>query len=196
MARGPRARERGGKGGAEPRARILTRRARAWQRSLQGASQREIAAELGVSQPAVSKMLRRVARDVIDDLRHQTTVQQARQVHRLELVVTEALAAWEQSKRERTQRRQRRQDAPGGPAGGRLTVSEAVVTSRDGDPRYLRQALTALADLRTVTGLDARDTAEPVAATTSAAWDLRKLTTEELQQLETMAEKACARPAD
>ena len=28
------------------------------------------------------------------------------------------------------------------------------------------------------------------------AWDLRKLTTEELQQLETMAEKACERPAD
>ena len=70
------------------------------------------------------------------------------------------------------------------------------MTSRDGNPRHLRQALTALADLRTVTGLDARDTAEPVAATTSAAWDLRKLTTEELQQLETMAEKACARPAD
>ena len=65
-----------------------------------------------------------------------------------------------------------------------------------GDPRYLRQALTALADLRTVTGRDDLDTAEPVAATTSAAWDLRKLTTEELQQLETMAEKACARPAD
>ena len=48
---------------------------------------------------------------------------------------------------------------PAGRLGGRLTVSEAVVTSRDGDPRYLRPALTALADLRTVTGLDALDLA-------------------------------------
>ena len=136
-------------------------------------------------------MLRRTALDVLEDLRQHGPVQYARQVHRLKFLVTEALAAWEQSKRERTQRRQRRLDTPGGPAGGRLTMSEAVVTSREGDPRYLRQALTALTDLRTLTGLDDPDLAEPVAETTPSAWDMTKLTSEELRHLKAMAKKAC-----
>ena len=55
-----------------------------------------------------------------------------------------------------------------------------------------RHAASALANLRTVTGLADLTTGEPEASTTSSAWDLRTLTTEELRQLETMVEKACA----
>jgi hypothetical protein len=68
------ARSHGGRGGFEPRARILDRRARAWKLSMAGRTQREIADELGVSQPAVKKMLDRAAADQAFDLRRDTRV--------------------------------------------------------------------------------------------------------------------------
>ena len=115
--RHPSAHTRGGKGGSEPRARLVTRRVRAWDRSIQGASQRAIAAELGVSQPAVSKMLRRTAAEILADLTEQAEVHHARHVQRVEHVVAESLAAWERSKQDRTQRRHRRLHATGTPDG-------------------------------------------------------------------------------
>ena len=55
-----RRRGRGGKGGHEPRARIRTRELRAMELTVLGWSQHQIAADLGVSQAAVSKILARV----------------------------------------------------------------------------------------------------------------------------------------
>jgi DNA-binding CsgD family transcriptional regulator len=55
-----RGRGRGGKGGHEPRLRIQAREMRAYELSIEGKSQTEIAADLQISQPAVSKLLRRV----------------------------------------------------------------------------------------------------------------------------------------
>ncbi len=59
----PRARPkrlRGGKAGFEPRGVCLEREHRAWKLHVLRRTQREIATELGVSQGAVSKILRRV----------------------------------------------------------------------------------------------------------------------------------------
>ena len=69
-------------------------------------------------------------------------------------------------------------------------AENAVVAPRATTIRR-RQALTALTDLRTLTGLDDPDLAAPVASTTSSAWDMTKLTSAELRQLEAMAKKAC-----
>lgn len=55
-----RRRGRGGKGGAEPAGRIRMREAQAKQMHLEGHTQYEIARTLDVSQPAVSKMLKRI----------------------------------------------------------------------------------------------------------------------------------------
>ena len=115
--RRPSAHTRGGQGGSEPRARLVARRVQAWERSIQGASQREIAAELGVSQPAVSKMLRRMAAEILADLTEHAEVHHVRQVQRLEHVVRESLGAWERSKQERTQRRLHATGTPAGAPG-------------------------------------------------------------------------------
>jgi predicted transcriptional regulator len=52
---------RGGVGGYEAPAVVETRAQRAWELNAEGRSQREIADALGISQPAVSKILRREA---------------------------------------------------------------------------------------------------------------------------------------
>ena len=67
------------------------------------------------------------------------------------------------------------------------------MTSRDGDPRYLRQALMALADLRRVTEpVETRESSSSgPAGVRPTRWDLTKLTNEELRQMQRMAKKAC-----
>jgi DNA-binding MarR family transcriptional regulator len=136
-------RSRGGKGGHEPGPRIQTRQARAWELSVQGWTQREIARELGVSQAAVSRMLDRVGRQMWRDLSTKGEVHVARQFAQLNALDRDVTASWEQSKREQTRRRHQRVDSAGDAsagAGGR-TVTEAVATSREGDPRFSAQRL-------------------------------------------------------
>jgi predicted transcriptional regulator len=142
---------RGGAGGFEPRAVVETRAQQAWELSAAGRSQREIAVELGITQPAVSKILRRVAdalaaqrRDDDDRLRERL---QAREDH----LYREAIRGFERSQQEQARRRQRKvTDADGNLA---HTVVEADVTTRDGDPRFLEQAGRALERTATLHGL-------------------------------------------
>src|SRR6266702_8371203 len=93
----PRRPTRGGQGGAEPRLRIRERETRAVHFSVRGGTQDEIAAELGISQPAVSKLLRRVDDRVVDDVSRALTQHKARQTVRLEHLYREAIKAWERS---------------------------------------------------------------------------------------------------
>jgi predicted transcriptional regulator len=146
-------RGRGGQGGHEPRARIRTRELRAIELSTIGRSQHEIAAELGVSQAAVSKMLKRVEIRVLREIAETVERQKARHTLRLEHLFSEAMHAWGESKADTTRRRQRK--TQGGQAGAGATVAEVVVENQHGDPRYLEQARKALADHRKVWGLDA-----------------------------------------
>ena len=118
-----------------------------------GWPQHQIAAEIGISQVAVSKILKRVEVRLLRELAATVERQKARQTLRLEHVVTEAFRAWDQSKADTTRRRQRK--TLGEHAGAGATVAEIVVENQHGDPRYLDEARKALADLRKLWGLDA-----------------------------------------
>jgi len=152
-AHAPRRRGRGGQGGHEPRARIRTRELRALELATLGWSQHQIAADLGVSQAAVSKIVARVERRVLRELAATVGRQKARQTLRLEHLFAEAMRAWEASKADRARRRQRKTQAAGSDAGA--MVAEIVTENRHGDPRYLEEARKALTDQRKIWGLDA-----------------------------------------
>jgi len=146
-------RGRGGQGGHEPRARIRTRELRAMELLVLGWSQHQIAADLGVSQAAVSKILRRVEERVLRELRSVVERQKARHSMRLEHLYAEAMHAWSDSKADSTRRRQRKTQAGAGTGG--TTVAEVVSENQHGDPRYLEEARKSLADHRKLWGLDA-----------------------------------------
>jgi uncharacterized protein with von Willebrand factor type A (vWA) domain len=118
-----------------------------------GCSQHQIAADLGVSQAAVSKMLARLETRILRELAETVERQKARHTLRLERLFAEAMGAWEQSKTDTTRRRQRKTESGAGRAGA--TVAEIVVENQHGDPRYLDEARKALADHRRIWGLDA-----------------------------------------
>jgi predicted transcriptional regulator len=148
-----RRRGRGGQGGHEPRPRIRTRELRALELATLGWSQHRIAADLGVSQAAVSKILKRIELRLLRELTETVQRQKARQTLRLDHLFAEAMAAWEQSKTDSTRRRQRKTQA--GAGGPSATVAEIVTENQHGDPRYLDEARRALADHRKIWGLDA-----------------------------------------
>ncbi len=153
-SRAPRRRRgRGGQHGHEPRARIRTRERQIQDLAVQGWSQAQIATELGLSQPAVSKSLRRTETHALRELAASVERQKARQTLRLEHVFAESMGAWEQSKTDATRRRQRKTQS--GVGGADATVAELVVENQHGDPRYLEEARKALADQRKLWGLDA-----------------------------------------
>lgn len=146
-------RGRGGQGGHEPRSRIRTRELRAMELLVLGWSQHQIAGDLGVSQAAVSKIIRRVEERVLRELRAVVERQKARHSMRLEHLYAEAMRAWSDSKEDSTRRRQRKTQAGAGSGG--TTVAEVVSENQHGDPRYLEEARKSLADHRKLWGLDA-----------------------------------------
>lgn len=148
-----RRRGRGGKGGAEPLGRIRMREARAKQMLLEGHTQHEIARTLDVSQPAVSKMLKRIEERLLADVAWRVDRQRARQTMRLEFIYREAIAGWRASQEEGLRKRRRKVEGPGTQTG--TTIAELISENRNGDPRFLDEARRALADLRTLWGVDA-----------------------------------------
>ena len=144
---------RGGQGGREPRATVQARALRVLDRSVAGLSQREIAAEEGLTQGAVSKILSRLEQRALEELVDRVERQKARQTLRLDYLYRESLRAWDASKTDATRRVQRKTDrGPGTPG---ATVAQLVVETQHGDPRYLEVARKVLADQRRVWGLDA-----------------------------------------
>jgi len=116
-----------------------------------GWTQQQIAADLGLSQAAVSKMLKRLELRHLRQLAETVDRQKARHTLRLEFTYREAIRAWEASQHDTTRRRQRKTQSG-------ATVAELVVENQSGDPRFLAVALKALTDLRTLWGLDAPQT--------------------------------------
>ncbi len=116
-----------------------------------GRTQHQIAGELGVSQAAVSKILRRVEERLVQDLAPMVDRLRVRHTLRLDHVYGEAMTAWIDSKTDAVRRRQRKSDG----SGTGTTVAELVSENRHGDPRYLDVARKALADLREVWGVNA-----------------------------------------
>jgi predicted transcriptional regulator len=109
-----------------------------------GWSQHQIAADLGITQAAVSKLLKRTEGRTLREMTAVIERQKVRQAMRLEHIYAQAIHAWEQSKTDRSRKRQRKTQAASG--GTAATVAEIVVENQHGDPRYLEQALRALAD--------------------------------------------------
>ena len=148
-----RRRGRGGQGGYESPARIRARELRATDLSVRGWSQSQIAADLGVSQAAVSKILRRVDERALREVRANADRLKVQHARRLDHVCAESMRAWDDSKSDATRRRQRNTQGSAGGAGH--TVAEIVSENQHGNPRYLEVFLKALTDRSKLWGLDA-----------------------------------------
>ncbi len=146
-------RGRGGRGGAEPTSRVRQRELDVTERHVQGMSQRQIGSDLHISQPAVSKILARVAHRALQNHTEMLMRMKGQQTLQLDHIRQQAMTAWHASKADATRRRQRRVEGSG--SDDAQTVAEVTVESQYGDPRYLAEARAALADLRKLWGLDA-----------------------------------------
>lgn len=109
----PQGAARGRRGGGVPRARTVERQCRAWELSLEGQSQRQIARALGVSQPAVSHMLREAEARAFAALVDVEGRLHRRLVLRLDFLYRQNVAGWQASRGERTTKRHRRSDGTG-----------------------------------------------------------------------------------
>ena len=137
-----RARPTGGKGGCEPRATIRERQREAVRMSSEGYTQDDIAERLGVTQPAVSKILRREDDRWLAENRVTAGRQLARLTRQREAAIKKAFIAFDESRGERvrkTQRKVRGQNAE-------TIVTEMTVEMSAGDPRYLETVRKAVAD--------------------------------------------------
>ena len=113
--------------------------------------QEAIADHLGITQAAVSKILRRVDERALRVVADQVAYRKMRGTRHLEYLSREGRRGWEQSKQGRVRRRQTK----GVRADGTPVVTQDVVIDEHPDPRMLdqaRKAEEALADLHGLTG--------------------------------------------
>ena len=102
----------GGKHGSEPRVRTRAREQRVVALSDQGWSQDAIGHDLGITQSAVSQILRRVDDRIVGEMRAQLAHHRARIFRRLDYLSRKGCAGWEKSKAGHTKRTQtKRQDS-------------------------------------------------------------------------------------
>ena len=147
-------RPRGGRGGYEPRLRIRTRGARAVALATRGWSQRAIAQELGISQPAVCKILQRAEDGALALLHRERVRLLVRHLRQREHLFAQAHEGWDRSCRDREQRTQRRTTD----ADGRTQTTVVLHQEpRPGNPQFLHVMLRALRDGATTFQLEALD---------------------------------------
>lgn len=142
--------------GRPPKDITLQRERDAWRLRQRGWSLARIADALGISEPSVWKIINRVAGRYHAELGQMVASMRRQQLAQLEYIADEALQAWELSKKETrtTMRRKRQTDG--------TVVDEAMQKeeSRLPDIRFLQEARAALADMRTLLGVDAPARAE------------------------------------
>lgn len=112
-----------------------------------------IAAELGVSQPAVSKILARVEKRLLARLTKRADRVKARQTAQLEHITNEAMTEWERSKQDSETVKTTEEGAEGVPSF--TTKTETTVKGQTGNPSLLAQAREAMADIRKIWGAEA-----------------------------------------
>lgn len=150
---------------------VRARESKAWAMRARGWSQIRIAAELGMSQPGVSRLLRRIERRALKRMSRSVQSIKAVQHAQFEHVIQEALEAWDRSKTPR--KRAARKTAGDGQGGGDDTVETTEVVERDGDCSYLYAAMNAMGGQRSLWGLDvAPALQEPVATVASLSADI------------------------
>jgi len=121
-----------------------------WTLRQAGNTQARIAFELGISQPAVCKILRRVERRVLARMEAEVRKVKARQAAQLEYIIEQATMGWRKSQEDATVN----QTTTGDPYRQEKTIRRTVTRPRPGDPRFLAVALQALAAERELWGLD------------------------------------------
>lgn len=133
---------------------------RAWSLRQQGYTQEQIAAELGVGSSAISRALSRLSKRYLDTMLAEIGEVKAQQIARLEHIASEAMAAWEASKKmrrsvtKRTTHHLVRARLDGTPTSFPLEDITANSAEQTGDPRYLLVAMKAFEDIRAILGLD------------------------------------------
>ena len=179
----PRARQRrarGGKEGAEARATVREREQRVLEFSEQGWTQKAIAKEVGVTQAAVSKILRRTDERALEKINADRAQVKMRRARHLEYISREGRRGWETSKHGRVRRRQRKV----ADADGETVVTQDVVVDEQPDPRFLDQARKseeALANLLGLTTTPRRAGGRP-ADTTATSSPLTQVSDETLER--------------
>lgn len=146
-----------------PKEVALQRRRRAWELRQQLWTQAEIAAELGVSQQQVSRILKRLSDRVAAELAADVARVRAQQTLQLEHVASVAMRGYEASQEPTIT--VKRTESPDG-----LKV-EQTTRGRDGTPDFLAKAMQAMGDVRKILGAEASpgeppppSTADPEAA--------------------------------
>jgi predicted transcriptional regulator len=150
---------RGGRRGCEPRGVIVRRAERVFELNIQGRSQRQIADEVGISQPAVCKILRREEERRLGHLPGERLRLLTRQQARYEYIIREAFEGLARSWAERHYKQQQRSSGPNVASGERTTVKVTSV-SGIGNARWLREAMGAMAEQRKllqIAGFDWRE---------------------------------------
>lgn len=133
------------------------REERAWRLRLNGMTERQIAAELGISQPSVHALLRRVEAQVLAEAKQFVLRYKARQLGRLESIHQEAVAAFQRSRADATKRTSEATPGEGQQAqpSQRITKLKVETHGRDGDPAWLGVALAAHDRIAALLGLNA-----------------------------------------
>lgn len=143
---------------AQDKAEIVRDRERAaWELRLQGWTQERIAEELGISQPTVCKILRRVESRLAEEFREHAEEVKARQAAILERIAAEALRQWERSCQDAVRVTVETGRAKATEMGLIHLPDKEVTTTegQSGNPALLAQAREALADIRAIWGMDA-----------------------------------------
>ena len=138
----------GGKGGAEPRITVQRREHEVIERRAQGQTQYEIAKTLGISQPAVSKILRRLGARWAHENKARLDQYRLEAETILRRLLREAIEEWQRSRAAHVRKRQRKQE------GGKI-VTEVWIDETPGDPRFLDQLGQLLDRLALAQGLSA-----------------------------------------
>ncbi len=111
-----------------------------------------IAAALGVSRSAVTRMLQRIERRYLETIRNKLESLKGEKLRQLESIADEAMQAWRASKQPKKEARKtnRKQGKKGDEEETRVQTRE-----QSGDWHYLEQARGAVGDIRKLMGLDA-----------------------------------------
>lgn len=124
----------------------------------------EIAVELGITQSAVSQMLKRISSKVLDRLTSQAEEIKAAQTAQLEQIASESMRGWERSQTAAESERTVTEEVmlegtqPDGAKVQIPSIKQTITKTTEyqaGDPRFLDQARGALADIRDIWGLEA-----------------------------------------
>ena len=127
-------RARGGQDGYEPPAVRMRRDERILELALERLSQRQIAAEVGLTQAGVSKALRRILQSQAVSVQQDAEIYRVKLLHLAERRARAARDGHTQSTEDVTTRRQRQTM---GADGGAFTTAEYETQSSAGNPQYL-----------------------------------------------------------